>query len=199
MTNATSNTLSKDGFWTRVRLALRGRTAAPVAPLPHSGGFEAALSRGWYRAAKASAPLTLMLIEIDELADYFTAYGAEAADACFAEVQETLTTVLPRADDACVAVSPGRFGVVLPELPPHVAQPVAAAMAQAVRRLGRPHKASHAGTVTVSMGLAVVMPEGTLDGRLVDSAQQALRRAQRRGIGRLEVVDLRPRQERQAA
>jgi diguanylate cyclase (GGDEF) domain len=199
MTNATSNTHSRDGFWNRVRLALRGHQNAPGTPLPRSGGFEAALARGWHKAATAGSPLTLMLIEIDELADYFATYGAQAADACFAEVQETLATVLPREDDACVAVSPGRFGVVLPELSPHLAQPVAAAMAQAVRRLGRPHKASHAGTVTVSMGLAVVVPEGTLDGRLVDAAQQALRRAQRRGIGRLEVVDLRPRQERQAA
>ncbi len=199
MTNATNDTHTRDGFWSRVRLALRGQNAAPVTSVPRTGGFEAALTSGWQTAAAASAPLTLMLIEIDELADYFSAYGAEAADACFAEVQETLAAVLPRADDACVAVSPGQFGVVLPELPPHVAQRVAAAMAQAVRRLGRPHKASHAGTVTVSMGLAVVVPEDTLDGRLVDSAQQALRRAQRRGIGRLEVVDLRPRQERQAA
>ncbi len=199
MTNATSNTHIRDGFWTRVRLALRGQNSAPESPLPRSGGFEAALARGWDRAAAASAPLTLMLIEIDELADYFTAYGAEAADACFAEVQETLATVLPREGDACVAVSPGRFAVVLPELSPHLAQPIAAAMAQAVRRLGRQHKASHAGTVTVSMGLAVTVPEESLDGRLVDAAQQALRRAQRRGIGRLEVVDLRPRHERQAA
>ena len=199
MTNATNDTHTRDGFWSRVRLALRGQNAAPVTSVPRPGGFEAALTSGWQTAAAASAPLTLMLIEIDELADYFSAYGAEAADACFAEVQETLAAVLPRAEDACVAVSPGQFGVVLPELPPHVAQRVAAAMAQAVRRLGRPHKASHAGTVTVSMGLAVVVPEDTLDGRLVDSAQQALRRAQRRGIGRLEVVDLRPRQERQAA
>ncbi len=199
MTDATINRYTTDGFWTRVRLALGGRTPA-VETGPARNDFEIAFATGWRSAAAGRAPLALLLIEIDELADYFAAYGPAEADACFTEVSETLAAVLPRPEDSCLPVAPGRFGVVLPRLPAHEAQRLAAAMAQSVRQLGRPHKASHAGTVTVSMGLAVTLPEGgSFDNRLVEAAQQALRRAQRRGKGRLEVVDLRPRQMRHAA
>ena len=41
------------------------------------------------------------------------------------------------------------------------------------------------------MGLAVVNPEGALDRSVLEAATQAVKKAQRRGIGRLEIVDLR--------
>ena len=66
----------------------------------------------------------------------------------------------------------------------------------AVRDLMLAHKESHAGLVTVSLGLAVSNPRGSYDRKFFEAGAAALKKAQRKGIGRLQVVDLRPAQQR---
>ena len=199
---ATFHRDTRDGFWVRVRQALSGRAGAPgrSAPPPQPiGGFEAELARGWNIAREYYGPLTLVLVEIDCLSEYFAAYGPDATEDCCSAVQQCLAGALTHPEQGCVTLGDGRFGVILPELPPHVARRLASTMAQAVRRMGRAHKASHAGTITVSMGLSLTLPQEADAGRLLEAAQVALRRAQKRGLGRIEMVDLRPRQDRYAA
>ena len=77
-----------------------------------------------------------------------------------------------------------------------MARACAAKITEAVRQLNLPHKESHAGIVTVSMGLAVSNPQGGYDRRFFETAAEALKKAQRKGLGRIEAVDLRPAQER---
>ncbi|MCS6762441.1 MAG: hypothetical protein MO846_11165 [Candidatus Devosia symbiotica] len=62
--------------------------------------------------------------------------------------------------------------------------------------LGLPHKESHAGAVTVSIGLAINNPRGPYDKRFFHIALHALKKAQRKGLGGVETIDLRPAQER---
>ncbi|UXN73468.1 hypothetical protein N8D56_21800 [Devosia sp. A8/3-2] len=50
--------------------------------------------------------------------------------------------------------------------------------------------------MTASVGLAVSNPQGGYDRTFFEAGAQALKKAQRKGMGRLEVVDLRPAQER---
>ncbi|MEO5613813.1 MAG: hypothetical protein ABIR04_02655, partial [Cypionkella sp.] len=69
-------------------------------------------------------------------------------------------------------------------------------IALAVRDLGLAHKESHAGLVTIGIGLAVSNPRGHFDRKFFETAAEALKKAQRRGLNRIEAVDLRPAQER---
>ena len=85
--------------------------------------------------------------------------------------------------------------VALPDLPVLLAKTSAGHIAEAIRGLALAHKESHAGIVTVSMGLAVTNPHGQYDRKFFETAAAALKKAQRKGLGRLHSIDLRPAQE----
>ncbi|MGV8854361.1 MAG: diguanylate cyclase domain-containing protein [Devosia sp.] len=151
---------------------------------------------GWATAAGRHVSLSLLVIEIDCMSDYFSAYGKDAADDCVASVMRAVTDALPRQGDTCLRWGAASFVIVLPDLPVLLARTSAAKIHDAVRRLGLVNKESHAGGVTVSIGLAVNNPRGGYDRKFFQTAIEALKKAQRKGLGRVEVTDLRPAQER---
>ena len=198
-------------FWLRVRHALDALRPAPRADGP--GGdlpamaraigkrpkpglrIEQEMANGWTRAAGQHVSLSLLVIEIDAMQDYLATYGKPAADDCAASVMQAVTDMLPRDSDVCLRWGAATFVLVLPDLPVLMARASATKMHDAVRRLGLEHKESHAGTVTVSMGLAVSNPRGNYDRKLFRAALEALKKAQRKGLARIETIDLRPAQE----
>ena len=211
----TDTAITKDQaepFWTRVRAALGAlrpvrQERAPAygqAAIARSMGMkqrlgariEEELSRGWSQSAARRVSMSLVVIEIDRFADYFAAYGRAEADQCLQTVMEVITSALPRAGDSCLRLGAAGFVVVLPDLPALMARAIAAKIAEAVRDLAMPHKESHAGIVTLSMGLAVTNPHGAYDRKFFEAAAEALKKARRRGMGRIEGVDLRPALER---
>lgn len=212
MTETVIEKHSDEALWPRVRAALAGlrpaaglrETAYEQPALPRAMGMrpklgeriDEELAKGWSAAAARKVSLSLLVIEIDGLSDYFSAYGKEAADDCVTSVMGAITGMLPRADDCCLRWGATSLVIVLPDLPVLLARASAAKMHDAVRRLGLVNKESHAGLVTVSMGLAVGNPRGGYDKKFFATALEALKKAQRRGLGRLETIDLRPAQER---
>lgn len=199
-------------FWMRVRAALGAMRPAQQERAPAYGQaaiarsmgikprlglrIEEELHQGWNQAAGRRVSMSLIVIEIDRFADYFTAYGRDNADDCLLAVMQAITDALPRAGDSCLRLGPASFVIVLPDLPALMARATAAKIADAVRELAMPHKESHAGIVTLSMGLAVTNPHGGYDRKFFEAAAEALKKAQRRGMGRMEGVDLRPALER---
>ena len=158
--------------------------------------IEEELHQGWSQSAARRVSMSLVVIEIDRFADYFAAYGRDEADHCLLTVMRAITEALPREGDSCLRLGASSFVIVLPDLPALMARATAAKMAEAVRQLAMPHKESHAGIVTLSMGLAVTNPHGNYDRKFFEAAAEALKKAQRRGMGRMEGVDLRPALER---
>lgn len=201
-----------DHFWARVRLALGSlRPARPerepaygqaaiarqIGVKPKLGPrIEEELIEGWNGSALARVSMSLLVIEIDRYRDYFSAYGKGATDDCVRTVMQTIANTLPRDDDSCLRMGRATFVVSLPDLPVLMARKLAADIAKAIREQGLAHKESHAGSVTLSMGLAVINPAGEYDRKFFEAGAAALKKAQRRGLSRLEVVDLRPAQER---
>lgn len=199
-------------FWTRVRAALGALSPARAKRAPAYGQaaiarsigikpklgqlIEDELSLGWANAAGRHVSLGLLVIEIDRSTDYFAAYGKQSMDDCVLAVMQAITDVLPRSGDTCLRLGRAGFVVVLPDLPGLMARATANKIAEAVRGLTLAHKESHAGIVTVSLGLAVTNPRGTYDRKFFEAGAEALKKAQRRGIGRIEAVDLRPAQQR---
>lgn len=201
-----------DSFWTRVRTALDALRPARQERMPAYG--QAAIARsmgikpklgqriedelvaGWSHAAARHVSLSLLVIEIDRFADYFTAYGKAEADHCLLAVMQAITEALPRQGDSCLRLGAGGYVIVLPDLPALMARATATRIADAMRRMNMPHKESHAGTVTLSMGLAVTNPRGGYDRKFFEAGAEALKKAQRKGLGRMEGVDLRPALER---
>lgn len=195
-------------FWNRVRAALgvlnparqdrapgygQAAIARSMGIRPKLGArIEDELAQGWAHAASRRVSMSLLVIEIDRFAEYFTAYGRGQTEECLLSVMQAIDDTLPREGDTCLRMGRATFVIVMPDLPVLMARAVAGKIADAVRGLALPHKESHAGSVTVSMGLAVTNPQGGYDRKFFEAAAEALKKAQRRGMGRLEGVDLRP-------
>lgn len=215
MTDIATAKHPSEHFWTRVRTALGGmrplrQERAPAygqAAIARSIGIkprlgpriDEELALGWRLAAARQVSLSLLVIEIDRFAEYFTSYGRAATDDCLLEVLGAIKAALPREADTCLRLGQAGFVLVLPDLPVLMARATAAKIADAVKALALAHKESHAGIVTISQGLAVTNPQGNYDRRFFEAAAEALKKGQRKGMARVEGVDLRPTQKRRKA
>jgi diguanylate cyclase (GGDEF)-like protein len=195
-----------EGLWARIRAALT-RTDAPaygqptIAQNPNkklrsAQRIDDELRRRWNEAAGRNVSLCVLALEVDRFADYHTAYGREAVEQCLLSLEEMITGLLPREGDRCLRHGRAGFVLVLADMPVLMARELASKIAAELRRQGLPNRESHAGQVTLSMGLAVVNPQGGLDRTVLNTAVQAVKKAQRRGLARLEVADLRSQDDR---
>ncbi|MDV3251561.1 diguanylate cyclase [Devosia sp. BK] len=205
-----TESFQKEWFWQRVRTIL-GRHAA----LRGSGGAEALeamrkrypagrpieeeLQRAWLMASERRVSLCVVAVEIDCYVEYLSAYGRDAAEDCMETLERLIASLLVREDDSCMRLGQSGFVLVLPDMPMLMGRELVMKINQAVRRQGLINKESHAGAVTLGSGLAVVNPEPPYDRNVLDIAKQALRKAQRRGLGRLDIADLRGGEKRDVA
>lgn len=202
-------TSGNDGFWARIRAAL-GRDVDAREPAygqaaiakPHKKSrlaqrIDEELRRSWSHAAERNVSLCVLALEMDNYAEYFAAYGRESVDDSIETLEGVIAALLPRETDQCLRHGRAGFVLVLPDMPALMARDLASRIAVAIRRTGLINRESHAGLVTMSTGIAVANPQGSLDRSVLDAAHQAVKKAQRRGLARLEVVDLRGREDRQ--
>lgn len=211
MTDLASNERGED-FWGRVRMALGalrpgGELAMaglgeepfvrPANPQPTlTPRIEEELSDSWRRAAARGVTMSLLVIEIDRMSEFLAIYGKDATDRCVRQVMQAIADALPRDGDLCLRMGRATFVVALPDLPLVRARTSAGQIGEAIRKLGVAHKESHAGIVTVSMGIAAINPGGDYRESFFEAAHAALKKAKRKGLGRLQTVDLRTAQER---
>jgi PleD family two-component response regulator len=207
------NMSGNDGFWARIRAALGRSDAhvpaygqAAIATNPNkkprlAQRVDEEMRRAWTYCAERNVSLCVVALEMDGYADYFAAYGRDATEDTVAAVEQVVSDLLP--NDACHCLRSGRAGLtlVLPDMPALMARQLAGSIASGIRRAGLPNRESHAGHVTFSTGIAVVNPREKYDTTALAAAAQAVAKAQRRGLARLEITDLRgqPEKRRKAA
>lgn len=192
----------KDRFWNRVRTLLgkggggrdpegaamrRGLDRRQTSGRP----LQEELQSAWMLAAERRVSLCVMTLEIDCFGEYLTAYGRDVADDCLEALDQAISPLLKRDTDRCLRVGQSGFVLVLPDMPLLLGRDLANKITLAVRRAGLVNKESHAGTVTLGAGMVVVNPQPPYDRDVLEMARQALRRAQRRGLSRLDIADLR--------
>ncbi|MEO5806026.1 GGDEF domain-containing protein [Devosia sp.] len=209
MTDANLMQAGNGPFWARIRGALGAKRpqGQPAQPVPAYGKAAIARSLGmkprlgapleehlleaWQASAARHVSLSLLVIEIDRFTEYFSAYGRATAEDVAASLFETVGATLPRQGDTCFRLGRHQFVVALPDYPVLMARVAAQKIASAIYEDAIIHKESHAGVVTVSIGIAVSNPAGGLDRRFFEAANGALSKAQWRGLNRIEAVDLR--------
>ncbi|SMQ61065.1 diguanylate cyclase (GGDEF) domain-containing protein [Devosia lucknowensis] len=197
-----------DGLWARIRAALGRPDAhvpaygqAAIAQNPnkkprHAQRIDDELRRGWTYCAERNVSLCVMTLEFDLYAAYFAAYGRESVEQALGALEGTVTPLLPRDSYRCLRHGRAGFVLVMPDMPALMARELASRIAAAIRQLGLVNRESHAGQVTMSTGIAVTNPQGKFERVVLEQANDAVKKAQRRGIARLEVVDLRGRDEK---
>jgi diguanylate cyclase (GGDEF)-like protein len=158
--------------------------------VPNRRAFDAALEREWTRAVRAKKPIAVALLDIDFFKLYNDAYGHPQGDTCLQLIAKACQGSIVRATDCFARYGGEEFGLVIPDAEARCASKIAERLRAAVEALAIPHEAAPHGYVTVSVGVASIVPKrGASSSELVEAADRALYRAKGTGRDRVIVVD----------
>lgn len=149
--------------------------------------FDQHLDEEWRRCTRADAPLSAIMMDIDQFKPFNDNYGHAAGDEGLRKIAIALNDIPSRPGDLVARYGGEEFVCLLPGTDADGAMVVAEQMREAVDRLGIPHLYSSFGDhVTLSLGVATVYParEGTPES-LVEQADKALYEAKRGGRNRV--------------
>jgi diguanylate cyclase (GGDEF)-like protein len=152
--------------------------------------FDQALDIEWQRAGRNLMPLSLLMVDIDHFKNFNDHYGHLAGDECLRRVANALDACVRRAGEMAVRYGGEEFVLLLPGVNSADACETAQNCLDRIRREAMPHAASlTAKHVTISIGVATVVPDAGLDAMLlVNSADAAMYRAKTGGRARYEMA-----------
>ncbi len=151
--------------------------------------FEEVYAKEWPRARREGMSLSLLMIDIDCFKAYNDTYGHLKGDACLKAVAEAICMALKRPGDFVARYGGEEFVVILPGTDAYGARAIAGEIREHVRGLNMEHASSSvAGVVTVSIGIASVVPRADIDSRaLLSASDEALYLAKTNGRDRVEM------------
>jgi diguanylate cyclase (GGDEF)-like protein len=127
--------------------------------IPNRRRFDEYLQQEWRRARRYGTPLSVIMIDIDYFKLYNDHYGHQAGDDCLKKVADVLKRGLRRPADMVARYGGEEFVCVLPDTSLNGAEVVAKEVRRVLFEEAIPHVASQvAGQVTLSMGIAAVIP-----------------------------------------
>lgn len=153
--------------------------------------FDKVLASEWHRAIRARQPLALLMIDVDLFKNYNDHYGHLVGDDCLSKVAGVLQASSRRASDLVARYGGEEFVLVATDTDARSALQLAEVVRAATESLGLPHARSPFEKVTVSIGVAVMIPDNTQEPELlIQKADCALYRAKNQGRNRVDLSDL---------
>ncbi len=148
--------------------------------------FDELSRREWRRCERAQKPFSLVMVDVDHFKSYNDTYGHQAGDECLKSIALQMQRAAPRASDVVARYGGEEFVFVLGETDIDGAKWVANLLRQRVSDLKIANEASPLHHVTVSCGVASVVPgEGKALESLLQSADDALYQAKQQGRNRV--------------
>ena len=145
-------------------------------------GFDLALEAEWRRAARTGQALALLMLDVDYFKKYNDFYGHLAGDSALRKVAELITAHGRRTSDLVARYGGEEFALLAAATDATDAFGVAEAICAELARRQMPHAESPFGMLTISIGVAVMVPtEGSSPEQLVRMADRALYRAKEKG------------------
>jgi diguanylate cyclase (GGDEF)-like protein len=128
--------------------------------------FDTTLETEWLSAQRTAQPLSVILFDIDCFKQFNDHYGHVSGDDCLKRVGKVLSASATRPRDFFARYGGEEFVLVLPETGDTGAQHMAERCREALLKEGIPHSKSQVCSwVTVSAGVATVIPSATDDAR----------------------------------
>ena len=151
--------------------------------------FDEAAQTEWQRGRRHQSPLALLLCDVDHFKLYNDHLGHPAGDLCLKKVAAVLTDQLKRPADLAARYGGEEFALLLPDTDLAGALRVGEAGRVNLEQLALPHPGAPCGHVTMSMGVACVVPgdDDTLE-TLIARADAALYEAKRGGRNRVNAA-----------
>lgn len=149
--------------------------------------FDAHLVATWMQASRAQVPFSLMMVDVDFFKKFNDSYGHQAGDDCLRQVAAALDGCVRRASDSVTRYGGEEFAVVLFHTSLSEARNISDHMLAAVQKLNIRHEQSPHDIVTISIGIATLIPgvETNMQ-QLVEEADKCLYRAKENGRNRAE-------------
>jgi diguanylate cyclase (GGDEF)-like protein len=161
--------------------------------LANRRAFDAYLAEQMAIAQRHKRPLTLLVVDADHFKAYNDQYGHQAGDDCLKAIADALRTCCHRPGDLAARHGGEEFSLILPDTDRAGATHVAAAVLDAVARLGMPHaRSTTAPYVSVSIGAAILPAEANTritPAQLSAQADDALYRAKANGRNQAVISD----------
>ena len=155
-------------------------TLDSLTGLPNRRRFDAHLASEWACAAAQASPLSLLMIDVDHFKPYNDRYGHLQGNSCLRAIGGILQGMAERGGFAA-RFGGEEFAFLLANTDTRSAHRLAESIRHTVESLGIAHGDAPAGRVTISIGLAAVVPSS--NGRanlLVEAADAALYASKRR-------------------
>ena len=162
--------------------------------IPNRRRFDEVLAYEWKQAMRSKRPLSLVMMDIDHFKAFNDHYGHLTGDDCLKKVALAMSGILKSPTDFLGRYGGEEFAAILPMTASDGAMAIAAAMRTGVLDLAIPHDYSSAASrVTISMGIATLVPRrGMTAAMLISAADQALYEAKADGRNRIVVSRLSP-------
>jgi len=148
--------------------------------LKNRAAFQQRLEEEVYRSKRYSAPLSLLLIDVDHFKQYNDTYGHAAGDRALEMVAHALQLVRPT--DLIARYGGEEFAAILPVTSGEMAFVMAERLRKSVASITAAER-----PITVSIGVSTFLPGGT-EQSLFEAADQALYAAKREGRNKVKLA-----------
>ncbi len=157
-----------------------------LSQLSNRLGFDEALAQAWRRAARERQPLSLLMIDVDHFKQFNDRYGHPDGDRVLMAIGGAIGGAVRRPGDVAARYGGEEFAVLLPNTGTDGATRVAETIRRQVAAMAIIHDISSYRIVTLSVGVATVVPAMNLSAQaLVADADRALYAAKSGGRNRV--------------
>lgn len=154
--------------------------------LPNRRRFDDVLEFEWRRAYRSGDYLVLAMIDVDWFKQYNDCYGHLAGDDCLRSVARILEAQANRAGDMVARYGGEEFVLIFTATEIEGAVKFAQSVCNALEQAALPHSKSPLGHVTISIGIAGMVPhESATADTLLKQADSALYSAKQNGRNRV--------------
>ena len=151
--------------------------------------FDDMLAQELQRAARARAPLALLMLDVDFFKNYNDFYGHQEGDACLRRIAGLLQSHARRASDLAARYGGEEFTMIAADTDTDSATALAEAIRSSFEGLQLPHARAPLGYLTASIGVVSVVPDAsTSPEQLLRMADQAMYRAKQLGRNQVAVA-----------
>jgi diguanylate cyclase (GGDEF)-like protein len=146
-----------------------------LSQLANRLGFDEALPLAWRRAGRERQPLSLLMIDVDKFKEFNDRYGHPEGDKVLTAIAAAIGAAARRPGDLAARYGGEEFVVLLPNTDSEGAMRIAEKIRGSVLAAAVPHEGSSYRVVTVSLGVATIVPNnGMAQATLVENADRAL-------------------------
>jgi diguanylate cyclase (GGDEF)-like protein len=131
----------------------------PLTDIPNRRRFDEVLRHEWRWGARTHKPIAVLLMDLDHFKALNDTHGHPYGDDCLRKAGRAFTGALTRAADFVARYGGEEFGVILPDSDLESARRQAEALRAAIAALNLRHDGAATGRLTLSIGVAVAVPD----------------------------------------